>query len=95
MNSVNTAIPYRYASSVLEEWLPNDARSKEDYDVEPVDVRIQDRQPSRNNHLDDNPRFYEGFRPIVLEWVSCGSITAIRYRDPSNNGTDTPGRTRS
>jgi hypothetical protein len=70
---VNTAILDRYVPVGLQELLPNGGWSKADCDEHAVDVRIQDRQPSRGIHLDDNPRFYGEFQPVVLAWVSYGN----------------------
>jgi hypothetical protein len=73
MSKVNMVILDRYVPTVLEELLPNDEWSKVGYGAHAVDVRIQGPQPSRSIHLDENPRFYEGFRALVLVWVSCVS----------------------
>ena len=70
---MNTAILDRYVPAALQELLPNGGWSKADCDEHAVDVRIQDRQPSRGIHLDDNPQFYGEFQPVVLAWVSYGN----------------------
>ena len=70
---MSTAILDRYDPAALQELLLNGGWSKADCDEHAVDVRIQDRQPSRGIHLDDNPQFYGEFQPGVLAWVSNGN----------------------
>ena len=67
------AIPDRHAPSVLQEWSPSVERSTADCGEPAVDVRIQGRQSSRKIHLDETPRFYEGFLALLLAWVSYRS----------------------
>jgi hypothetical protein len=64
------AIPDRHAPFVLQELSPSVGRSTADYGEHAVDVRIRGRQSSRKIHLDETPRFYEGFRAPLLAWVS-------------------------
>ena len=66
---MNTPILDRYVPAVLQKLLPNGGWSKADCDEHAVDVRIQDRQPSRSIRLDERRRFYEGFRALLLAWV--------------------------
>src|SRR5580704_10705284 len=73
MSRLNMAIPDRHAPSVLQECSPSVGRSTADYGEHAVDVRIRGRQSSREIHLDENPRFYEGFRALLLAWVSYRS----------------------
>jgi hypothetical protein len=68
---VNTAIPVPYDPAVLEESSPNAEWSKVDYGVHAVDARIQDQRPNRRIHLGEKLQFYEGFRRLLLAWVSC------------------------
>jgi hypothetical protein len=70
---VNTAILDRYDPAALQELLPNGGWSKADCDEHAFDARIQDRQPSRGIHLDDDPQFYGEFQPVVLARVSYGN----------------------
>lgn len=67
------AIHDQYAQAGLAASSPSDGWSKADYDEHAVDVRIQDRRPSRRIRPDENPRFYERPQMLVLAWVSCVS----------------------
>jgi hypothetical protein len=88
MRRVSMTIHSRYAPAVLEKLLPNGEWSKADYGELAVDGRIQGRQPNLKSRLDENPRFYEGSRTLLLAWVSCVSQLAfyalcceLAYRD--------------
>jgi hypothetical protein len=70
LHRVNKAIPDRCDPAVPEVSSPNAEWSKVDYGVHVVGVRIQDQQPNRRIHLDENRQFYEGSRPLLLAWVS-------------------------
>ena len=82
---MNTAILDRYVPAVLQELLPNGGWSKADCDEHAVDVRIQDRQPSRGIRLDERQRFYGGFLALLLAWASylghCHSMPFYHLAD--------------
>jgi len=73
MRRVSMAILGRYAPTVPQGLSPNVGRSTADFGEHAADVRIRGRLSSRSIHLDENPQFYEGFRALVLAWVSSGS----------------------
>src|SRR5258708_36092842 len=78
------AILDRYVPAVLQKLLPNGGWSKADCDEHAVDVRIQDRQPSPSIRLDERRRFYEGFRGLLLAWVSyLGRCHSMLFFPPS------------
>jgi len=76
MSRPHKAIRGRCAPFFLQELSPSAGRSTADYGVHAVDVHIRGRQSSRKIHLDENPRFFEGFRALLLAWVSYGHMEA-------------------
>jgi hypothetical protein len=84
------AILGRYAPTVPQGLSPNVGRSTADFGEHAADVRIRGRQSSRSIHLDENPQFYEGFRALVLAWVSWGAASILRSL-PIDGVTDRSG----